>query len=69
MQKIKDGTYRAVRMDASGYVYGCLATPNWPYVPKGRYFISERGQDSWVTPIKKDTLVYRKNGRWYKHEL
>ena len=27
MKKIKDGTYRAMRMDASGYIYGFLTTP------------------------------------------
>ncbi len=66
MKKIKDGTYRALRMDASGYVYGSYTTPNWPHVPKGQYYIKEHDQDNWTTPIKISTLVYRINGKWKK---
>ena len=58
MKKIKDGTYRAVRCDASGYVYG--------YYRKNGDYIQELGQDNWITPIKRDTLVYRVNGKWKK---
>ena len=66
MKKIKDGTYRAIRMDASGYVYGNYRTTiNSPNAPKGHY-IKELNQDNWITPIKKDTLVYRLNGKWVK---
>lgn len=66
MKKIKDGTYRAVRMDASGYVYGNLTRPNWPNVPEGRYFIKDDPKSHFVVPIKRETLVYRKNGKWVK---
>ena len=58
MKKIKDGTYRAKRMDGSGYVYGYHRTK-----PHG-HFIKEFGQDNWITPIHKSTLVYRINGKW-----
>jgi len=61
MKKIKDGTYRAVRCDASGYVYGDY------YGKSGNnYHIKERGQNDWITPIKIDTLVVRKNGKWVR---
>ena len=66
MRKIEDGTYRAMRSDASGYVYGNYTTPNWPRVPKGQHYIKEHGQDNWITPIKIKTLVYRDNGKWVK---
>jgi hypothetical protein len=64
MKKIEDGTYRAIRCDASGYVYGNYRTGiDAPNSPEGHY-IKERGQDNWIVPIKEDTLMYRKNGKW-----
>lgn len=64
MEKIKDGIYRAMRCDASGYVYGSLATPNWPRVPKNQHYIKVHGQYNWIVPIKIETLVRRFNGKW-----
>ncbi len=61
MKKIEDGTYRAVRCDASGYVYGDNRGKRG-----NNYYIKERGQDDWITPIKIKTLVYRLNGKWVK---
>jgi hypothetical protein len=61
MKKIKDGTYRAMRCDASGYVYGS----NGGFHGNNHHII-ERGQDTWTTPIKRETLVYRKDGKWVK---
>jgi len=58
MKKIEDGTYRAMRCDASGYVYGDHR------VEFEVDFIKERGQDNWITPIKIETLVYRLNDKW-----
>jgi hypothetical protein len=64
MKKIKDGTYRAMRMDASGYVYGFYRqTGNYPNAADGHY-IKEKEQDNWIVPIKKHTLVYRMDGKW-----
>ena len=67
MKKIKDGTYRAVRMDASGYVYGCYHDKqgSWPGAVSG-HFIDADPNDSFITPIKKDTLMQKVNGRWRK---
>ena len=64
MKRIKDGTYRAKRMDGSGYIYGHYRTrKNFPDVP----VIKELGQDNWITPIHKNTLMYRINGKWEKY--
>lgn len=60
MKKIKNGTYRAMRMDGSGYVYGTHR------IESNVNFIKARGQDNWLTPIKIETLVYRFNGKWIK---
>lgn len=66
MKKIKDGTYKAMRCDASGYVYGYYKScGNFPNAPKG-CFIQKFGEDIWITPVVKDTLRYRKNGKWIK---
>lgn len=67
MKKIKDGTCRAIRMDASGYVYGCYLDRQGydKHAPKGD-FIDADPNDSFVTPIKIKTLRYRKNGKWVK---
>ena len=64
MKKIKDGTYRAMRYDASGYVYG-----SYNGKVGNSYYIKERGQDNWITPIKRETLVYRKDGKWLKESI
>jgi hypothetical protein len=65
MKKIKDGTYRAMRCDASGYVYG-----SFRWLADGvNYCIKERDQDNWITPIKIKTLVYRKDGKWLKENI
>jgi hypothetical protein len=64
MKKIKDGTYRAMRCDASGYVYGSYRGKRG-----NNYYIKEQGQDDWVTPIKIKTLVYRKDGKWLKENI
>ena len=61
MKKIKDGTYRAVRSDASGYVYGHYRGKRGP-----AYYIKEEDQEPWITPIKIETLRYRLNGKWIK---
>jgi len=65
MKKIEDGTYRAIRSDASGYVYG-----NYAYKKDfgNPHCIKEDGQDNlnFVTPIKVDTLMYRRDGKWEK---
>jgi len=58
MKKIKDGTYRAKRYDGSGFVYGDLREETYCD------FIKELGQDNWLTPIHKNTLFYRINGKW-----
>ena len=63
MKKIKDGTYRAKRMDGSGYVYGYY---RYKEDYAGHHFIKEIGQNDWITPIHKNTLVYRKDGKWVK---
>ena len=70
MKKIKDGTYRAVRMDASGYVYGCYRDKQGSFstAVKG-YFIDAELNDGKITPIKKETLVYRADGKWIKMKL
>jgi hypothetical protein len=67
MKKIKDGTYRAMRMDASGYVYGEYLDKQGRYkhAPKG-HFIDPDPNDGYVTPIKRDTLLYRQDGKWVK---
>jgi hypothetical protein len=59
MKKIEDGTYRAMRMDASGYVYG-----DYKGFRGANYHIKVRGQDNWITPIKIKTLMYRVDGKW-----
>ena len=61
MKKIKNGTYKAVRCDASGYVYGFYRGKSGV-----SHYIKEEDQDNWVTPIKKETLRYRLNGKWVK---
>ncbi len=63
MKKIQDGTYRARSSSAAGYVYGYYRHKE-SYANK--HFIQELDQDDWITPIKKDTLVYRENGKWVK---
>jgi hypothetical protein len=67
MKKIQDGTYRAVRCDASGYVYGEYLDKQGrdKHAPPGN-FIDADPNDNWVTPIKMETLVYRVNGKWVK---
>ena len=66
MREIKDGIYRAKRLDGSGYVYGYYRTRmNFPNAPEG-HFIKEEGQDDWITQIHKNTLMYRINGKWRK---
>jgi hypothetical protein len=59
MKKIKDGTYRAMRCDASGYVYGSYGGHHG-----NNHHIIALGQDDWTTPIKIKTLKYRVNGKW-----
>lgn len=61
MKKIKDGTYRAMRSDASGYVYGYYKGERGTIC-----YIKEEGQDNWITQIQRETLLYRKNGKWVK---
>lgn len=66
MKKIKDGTYRAKRMDGSGYIYGYhRMRGNYPNAPKG-CFICEYGQDNCITPVHRETLRHRVDGKWKK---
>lgn len=61
MNKIKDGTYRAMRSDASGYVYG-----NYVF-RHNRHYIKEDGLRNFsIVPIYRETLVYRENEKWVK---
>lgn len=60
MKKIKDGTYKGKHMAATGWVYGFLRERG------DMYFIKEKASDSMMSPVHKDTLQYRFEGKWIK---